>query len=268
MKARDGRGLAPETLAIVRRKAVEAVTSGELSQTQAAAVFGVSRSAVAGWLKAFREGGPEALRPQERGRPVGAVVERLTGGDFARHVMEHAPPASDDGLWTPERLAEAVRQAGGRLPSRWTMQRLLRRWGLLPPPEEIALLGAARPCCAPLLAGRSASPAALPGLVLDCRPHAAPASSSAPGPDGHWLMAHAPRGALIFCGLPAAASGPELIPAFLEALASRHHPGPLLLLPAACGVFRPVFLAWLRRNCRRLRLPPAGKPVVYLLHQN
>ena len=70
MPGRDARRLSPETLYLMRRKAVEAITVGELNQTEAAAVFGVSRSTVAAWMKAFRDGGTTALHGGRKGRPA------------------------------------------------------------------------------------------------------------------------------------------------------------------------------------------------------
>lgn len=52
----------------IRRKAVESVLAGK-KQIDVAMSTGVTRQAVSKWLKAYREGGPDALKPRKRGRP-------------------------------------------------------------------------------------------------------------------------------------------------------------------------------------------------------
>lgn len=275
MPGRDGRRLSPETLHIMRRKAVEAITAGELNQTEAAAVFGVSRSTVAAWMKAFRDGGAAALRGGRKGRPTGRTIERGMDGDLSRFVMENLPSAPDTGgplLWTRDRLTAAVQGQCGICPSRWTVQRLLQQWGLTLPPERREALARLRQECARLLS--AATPGTRHGLpapplfLLRCLPHPVRAASGRPPLGGHWLAALAPRGTALFCGLPDGRSAGEAIPDFLDRLARHGGPGPLLLLPEADSAFRRVMLTWLRRHCRCLPLPQAEQDVVYLLHPN
>lgn len=274
MPGRDGRRLSPETLRIMRRKAVEAIEAGELNQTEAATVFGVSRSTVAAWMKAFRDGGAAALRGRRKGRPSGGTVERSMGGELVRFVMENPPSGPDDEalLWTRERLTVAVREQCGISPSRWTVQRLFQHWGLTLPPERREALARIRADCARLWAagcpavGTARSALAAPSVfLLRCLPYPVPASSHLPALDGCWLAALAPRGTAIFCGMPVRGAASQAIPAFLHRLARHGGPGPLLLLPSHDSAFRRVMLSWLRRHCRCLELP--GKDVVYLLHQ-
>lgn len=107
---RDGRKLSREALAIVRRKAVESVISGELTQTQAAAVFGIARATVCQWVAAFRRDGSAALTERPRGRrkddnpqcvaEIGAWL--LRGGPET-----HELPGS---LWNRELVAALLRQ--------------------------------------------------------------------------------------------------------------------------------------------------------------
>lgn len=127
---RDGRKLSREALAIVRRKAVESVISGELTQTQAAAVFGIARATVCQWVAAFRRDGSAALTERPRGRrkddnpqcvaEIGAWL--LRGGPET-----HELPGS---LWNRELVAALLRQKKSVTVSRWTVGRLFRRWGL------------------------------------------------------------------------------------------------------------------------------------------
>lgn len=56
--------------------AVRAVVDEGATKPEAMARFGIaSPSSLKKWLKAYREGGPEALRPKPKGRPPGAAAE-------------------------------------------------------------------------------------------------------------------------------------------------------------------------------------------------
>lgn len=56
--------------------AVRAVVDEGMTKPEAMARFGIaSPSSFKRWLKAYREGGPEALRPKPKGRPKGAKAE-------------------------------------------------------------------------------------------------------------------------------------------------------------------------------------------------
>lgn len=62
--------------------AVRAVVDEGMTKPEAMARFGiVSSSPLRKWLKAYREGGPEALRPRPKGRPKGA---KAAPGPMAR----------------------------------------------------------------------------------------------------------------------------------------------------------------------------------------
>jgi len=62
--------LPPQEQEALRRKAVEDVLAGR-KQIDVAMSLGVTRQAVSKWLKAFREGGADALKARKRGRPPG-----------------------------------------------------------------------------------------------------------------------------------------------------------------------------------------------------
>ena len=55
--------------------AVRAVADEGMTKPEAMAKFGIaSPSSFKKWLKAYREGGPEALRPKPKGRPKGSAA--------------------------------------------------------------------------------------------------------------------------------------------------------------------------------------------------
>lgn len=143
---RDGRKLGREALAIVRRKAVESVLSGELTQTQAAAVFGIARATVCQWVAAFRRGGSAALTERPRGRQDGGDTRLApeTGAWLLRGGPELYGLTGS--LWNREQVAALIRRQRGTDVSRWTVGRLFRRWGLTTcaPPEESGPCGEQR----------------------------------------------------------------------------------------------------------------------------
>jgi len=53
-KAEDGRRLAPKAQEALRRRVVDAILNQGMRQTEAARVFGVSRTSVYNWQKASR----------------------------------------------------------------------------------------------------------------------------------------------------------------------------------------------------------------------
>ena len=56
--------------------AARAVVDGGMTRAEAMAEFGVkSEAPIANWVKAYREGGSEALRPKPKGRPPGASAK-------------------------------------------------------------------------------------------------------------------------------------------------------------------------------------------------
>lgn len=143
---RDGRKLSREALAIVRRKAVESVISGELTQTQAAAVFGIARATVCQWVAAFRRDGSAALTERPRGRRKDDNPQCVA--EIGAWLLRGGPETHDlpGSLWNRELVAALLRQKKSVTVSRWTVGRLFRRWGLTAcaPPEESGPCGEQR----------------------------------------------------------------------------------------------------------------------------
>ena len=55
--------------------AVRAVVDEGMTKPEAMARFGIASTSSFKWLKAYREDGPEALRPKPKGRPKGTKAE-------------------------------------------------------------------------------------------------------------------------------------------------------------------------------------------------
>ena len=221
MARRDGRTLSPDILCIIRRKAVEAVTSGELTQQRAAEVFGVTRVTVARWVRAFRQEGEAALTLRRRGRPHGALIGQERAAALLQLLARGLPERSDIAfpLWHRESVGLLIERLYGLALSRWTLQRLFHPWGLRLPP------GGRR-----FFAGLSAVTEDCPGDgTAEARPQGARMTAwyvcrIVPPPDQGALSlmtAFSRRGEAFFCGdacLPAAVPSLFLLLERLQAL--------------------------------------------------
>lgn len=132
MKPQDVRSLSPDALFDLRTRVAAAVKGG-MTQTEAARVFAVHRSAVNRWCRAT---GPDALRPRRRGRkpaggplapgPAAALLDAIR----TRHPDDLGIP---DTLWTRDAVAEYAAARFGVRRSRYVWGRWLRRHGFTPP---------------------------------------------------------------------------------------------------------------------------------------
>ena len=130
---RDARSIPAADQEQLRRKAIEAVESGA-KQGEVARLYGVTRQAVAKWVKAYRQGGSKALRTKRQGRPRGrgGRLRPWQVAHLVRTIIEQLPDQLNlgDALWTRENVALLVRRQFGVRLSRWTVGRYLVRWGL------------------------------------------------------------------------------------------------------------------------------------------
>jgi transposase len=128
---KDARSYPAADQEALRLKAIEAVQSG-VKQGEVARLYGVTRQAVAKWVKAYREGGSKALKTKRKGRPQGGRLQSWQVAHIVRTLVKHLPDQLElgDGLWTRENVALLVRQQFGVRLSRWTVGRYLTRWGL------------------------------------------------------------------------------------------------------------------------------------------
>jgi len=146
----DARGLSPEELEQLRRRAVGAVEAG-VPQIQVALELGVSRRAVGQWVRAFRESGEASFRPGRRGRRPG---ERLSLAPWQQdRIVATLATGPPDALglpwllWTRRSVAELIRRDLAITLSTVTVARYLTRWGILgprptaPPPDPFGEIG-------------------------------------------------------------------------------------------------------------------------------
>jgi len=128
----DGRKLDHKTLEVLRLRAVEQVGAGAHPE-DVAAVLGLHRKTVYGWLAKYREGGKGALLA----RPVPGRPPKLAGPQLARlyALIVGTDPRQmqfEFALWTREMVREVIRREFGVALSVVSVGRLLRKLGLSP----------------------------------------------------------------------------------------------------------------------------------------
>lgn len=120
------------TQAHLRKLVVTAVRDG-MTQTAAAAAYGVSLRAVSKWMKLAREGGLRALRSGQRGRRPGsgrlnaAQAGRIRGLIVGKMPDQLKLPFY---LWTREAVARLIEREYGVTMSPTTVGRYLKAWGM------------------------------------------------------------------------------------------------------------------------------------------
>jgi transposase len=133
MTTTDHRRLSPEAQEQVRRKVLAVVQDG-MGKSQAARVFGVSRTSIDTWLARVEKGGLRALKSKPRGRPR---QSRLPGWQAANVVRLIEGGCPDQlrlpfALWTREAVRQLLHHRFGLDVSVWTVGRYLAYWGLTP----------------------------------------------------------------------------------------------------------------------------------------
>lgn len=133
VKSQDARCLSPVAQETLRHRVIRAVGEG-MSQAEAARVFGVSRQAINGWSRRWRENGMPALQSKPRGRPSIIRLAPWQAATTVRLLTDRCPDQLKlpFALWTREAVRDLiVRRFGIRL-SVWTVGRYLKRWGFMP----------------------------------------------------------------------------------------------------------------------------------------
>jgi transposase len=134
MKPQDARSLSPDALDALRERVVAAVTGG-MSQSRAAQVFSVHRSAVNRWCQAAAAGGPAALKTRKRGRKPGGGPLTPNQEAVLLEVIRTRHPDDlglSDALWTRAAVGEYAAERFGVRKSRWVWGRWLRRHNFTP----------------------------------------------------------------------------------------------------------------------------------------
>lgn len=134
MDSSDARKLSRSAQDAIRHKAVKAVVEGKMTQTKAAVVFGVSRTSVFLWVKAYRRGGDAALASKPKGRPKGRKLSKKQEESIRKSVLgKHPDQLRLPGLlWTRDLVGDLIERRFDIRLSRWTVGRYLKQWGLTP----------------------------------------------------------------------------------------------------------------------------------------
>jgi transposase len=128
----DGRKLDHATLEAIRIRSVRQIEEGA-HPDDVAAVLGMSRAAVYGWLAKYREGGLDALRA----KPVPGRPPKLTGNQIRRlyGLLVGADPRQLSfpfALWTRDMVRDLIRCEFGVALSVVSVGRLLKKLGMSP----------------------------------------------------------------------------------------------------------------------------------------
>ena len=109
MEKIDARSLSPKAQERLRQLAVKAVMDGR-KQVDIAKLFGVTRRAMSNWLKAYRNGGIQALKAKSKGRPKGGSLLPWQAAQIARTVVDHHPEQLKLPfyLWTREAVTKLI----------------------------------------------------------------------------------------------------------------------------------------------------------------
>src|SRR3989339_183781 len=133
---KDSRSLDQITQEIIRIKTVHALIAGN-TQNEAAALFGVSLKAVNNWWRIYCELGIPGLRMKSR-RPksadAGGKLKGWQCASIVRTIMKKTPDQLEFGfmLWTRDAIAELIKDRFKVRLSKWTVGRLLKKWGMSP----------------------------------------------------------------------------------------------------------------------------------------
>src|SRR5712692_4936679 len=128
----DARKLDGATQAHLRKLVVEAVR-GAMTQTEAAATYGVSLRAVSKWMKLARDGGLRALKAGKRGRrPGGGRLNARRAARIRALIIGKMPDQLKLPffLWTREAVARLIEREYGIAVSQTTVGRYLKAWGM------------------------------------------------------------------------------------------------------------------------------------------
>ncbi len=131
MDATDARSLSADAQEDLRRRVVRAVKRG-MSKAEAVRTFGVSKTAVFGWIKAVRRGGERSLASRPRGRPKQSRLKPYQAATTVRIVADRCPDQLKlpFALWTREAVAQLIERRWDLRLSVWTVGRYLKKVGL------------------------------------------------------------------------------------------------------------------------------------------
>lgn len=134
MTIRDARRLSPEAQEDLRRRVVHAVVKQGMRQVDAVETFGVSRTSVYNWVRAYRTGGALGLKSKARGRPKRSRLAGYQAATVVNLIRDRCPDQLKLPfvLWTRDAVRQLLADRFSVHVSVWTVGRYLANWGLTP----------------------------------------------------------------------------------------------------------------------------------------
>lgn len=118
----------------LRVRVVRAILEQGLSQAEACRTFGVGKTSVWRWMKAYRSGGWRRLKSRKRGARRRSSLKGHQAATTVRLITDGCPDQLKlpFALWTREAVADLIEQRWGVRLSVWTIGRYLKKWGFTP----------------------------------------------------------------------------------------------------------------------------------------
>ena len=134
METQDARKLSASGQEDLRRRVVRAIVDEGMSKAQAVRTFGVSKTAVFNWMKAYRKRGSPGLAARPQGRPKRSRLKGHQAASTVRIITDNCPEQLklSFALWTRDAVAELIEERWGIRLSVWTIGRYLKQWGFTP----------------------------------------------------------------------------------------------------------------------------------------
>ncbi len=134
MNTQNARRITAEAQQELRLRVVRAIVQQGMSQAAACRTFGVGKTSVWRWLKAYRCGGERRLQARRRGRPKSSSLKGHQAATTVRIITDRCPDQLKlpFALWTRAAVQELIEKRWGLRLSVWTVGRYLKNWGFTP----------------------------------------------------------------------------------------------------------------------------------------
>lgn len=132
----DNRKLSPPQLEVLRQKVVQAVIYKGYKQSEVSRLLGISANSVSKYIRSYRQEGAVSINYKTRGLPKnhGVLISKAIETEMKDKIERLTPDqlGLECVLWTREAVKECLQQFYEISYSRWTVGRLLKKWGYSP----------------------------------------------------------------------------------------------------------------------------------------
>lgn len=131
---KDGRNRTASAQAAIRLQVVDYLKKKKGSQSEAADIFGLSRSGVERIWKSYKEGGVREVAEKKRGVQGGKKINVKQATEVRQMINDKLPDQLKlpFGLWTREAVQQLIERKFDISLSRWQVGRYLKSWGYTP----------------------------------------------------------------------------------------------------------------------------------------